>query len=168
VKGVEIMVYSFGTDEYIQYVLDKYVAMLIKLAFTYVKNTADAEDITQDVFVSLMKKNEGFENEEHEKAWLLRVTINHCKNHLKSSWNRRNVPLDEEISYMPEEDSEVLSTVLSLPDKYRTVIHLYYYENYSINEISDLLRKNPATIGTWLARGRNLLKTKLIGGFGYE
>lgn len=162
------MVYSFGTDEYIQHVLDKYSVMLIKLAFTYVKNTADAEDITQDVFVNLMKRKEGFESEEHEKAWLLRVTINHCKNHLKSPWNKRNVPLDEEISYMPKEDSDVLSLVLNLPSKYRTVIHLHYYENYSINEIADLLRKKPATVGTWLARGRNLLKAKLIGGFGYE
>lgn len=162
------MDYSFGTDEYIMHVLDKYSRMLIKLAFTYVKNTADAEDITQDVFVSLIKKGCGFENEEHEKAWLIRVTINNCKNHLKSSWNKLKVPLEEDISYLPKEDSDVLGMVLNLPTKYRTVIHLYYYEDYSINEIAAILRKNPATIGTWLARGRNLLKSKLIGGFEYE
>lgn len=162
------MDYSFGTDEYIMHVLDKYSRMLIKLAFTYVKNTADAEDITQDVFVSLIKKESGFENEEHEKAWLIRVTINNCKNHLKSSWNKLKVPLEEDISYLPKEDSDVLGMVLNLPTKYRTVIHLYYYEDYSINEIAAILRKNPATIGTWLARGRNLLKSKLIGGFEYE
>lgn len=162
------MDYSFGTDGYIQHVLNKYSKMLIKLAFTYVKNIADAEDIIQDVFVSLIKKGSGFENEEHEKAWLIRVTINNCKNHLKSSWNKRTVPLSEEVSYMPEEDSGVLVMVLKLPDKYRNVIHLHYYENYSIKEIAEILRKNPATIGTWLARGRNLLKSQLIGGFEYE
>jgi RNA polymerase sigma-70 factor (ECF subfamily) len=162
------MDYSFGTDEYIQHVLDNYSTMLIKLAFTYVKNRADAEDMIQDVFVSLMKRNSGFENEEHEKAWLIRVTINKCKNHLKSSPNRLHVPLDEEISYLPEEQSEVLSIVLSLPVKYRTVLHLFYYENYSMNEIAKMLAKRPATIGTWLSRGRILLKTKLVGGFEYE
>lgn len=159
------MVYSFGTNEYIQYVLEKYSKMLIKLAFTYVKNMPDAEDITQDVFVSLMKRGYGFESEEHEKAWLLRVTINNCKNYLKSSWKKLNVPLDEDISYLPKEDSEVLNLVLNLPDKYRAVIHLHYYENYSINEIAKLLRRKPATIGTWLDRGRKLLKSNLIGGF---
>lgn len=159
---------SFGTDEFIQHVLEKYSTMLIKLAFTYVKNTADAEDIAQDVFVSLIKKESGFDSEEHEKAWLIRVTINKCKNYLKSSWNKLKVPLEEDISYMQEEESEILVTVLKLPPKYRTVIHLFYYEEYSINEIAEILQKKPATIGTWLARGRNLLKSELIGGFEYE
>lgn len=162
------MIYSFGTDEYIQHVLDKYSNMLIKLAFTYVKNISDAEDITQDVFMSLMKRGTGFENEEHEKAWLLRVTINKCKNLLKSSWSRLNVPLVEDLQYLPEEDSEILSLVFQLPEKYRTVVHLHYYENYSINELASLLNKKPATIGTWLSRGRNLLRSHLLGGFEYE
>jgi RNA polymerase sigma factor (sigma-70 family) len=162
------MDYSFGTDEYIQRVLDKYSTMLIKLAFTYVKNMADAEDITQDVYVSLIKKGCSFESEEHEKAWLLRVTINKCKNHLKSSWNRLKLPLEEDMGYLPKEESDVLIEVLNLPQKYRSVIHLYYYQNYSINEIGKLLKRSPATVGTWLSRGRNLLKTNLKGGFDYE
>jgi RNA polymerase sigma-70 factor (ECF subfamily) len=165
VKGVDKMQYSFGTNEYIEYVLDRYSSMLIKLAFTYLKNIADAEDIVQEVFVNLIKREFGFESVEHEKAWLLRVTINKCKNHLNSAWIKKKVPLDEELSYLKEEDSEVLEYVLELPHKYRCVIHLYYYENYSINEIAALLKKKPATIGTWLARGRNLLKSSLIGGF---
>lgn len=159
---------SFGTDEFIKHVLDQYSNMIIKLAFTYVKNMADAEDIAQDVFVSLIKKGNEFESEEHEKAWLVRVTINKCKNLLKSSWNKLKAPLEDDISYMPEEESEILLTVLKLPAKYRTVIHLYYYEDYSINEIAEIMQKNPATVGTWLSRGRNLLKSKLIGGFEYE
>jgi len=159
------MNYSFGTDEYIYFILDKYSKTLIKIAFSYMKNTADAEDIVQEVYISLMRRGNGFESDEHEKAWLIRVTINKCKNRLKSAWYHKSVPLDEEISYLPEEESEVLSEVLSLPAKYRSVIHLFYYENYSIQEISEILRKSTGTIGTWLSRGRKLLKTKLEGGF---
>lgn len=159
------MNYSFGTDEYIYFILDKYSKTLIKIAFSYMKNTAEAEDIVQEVYISLMRRGSGFESDEHEKAWLIRVTINKCKNRLKSAWYHKSVPLDEEISYLPEEESEVLSEVLSLPAKYRSVIHLFYYENYSIQEISEILRKSTGTIGTWLSRGRKLLKTKLEGGF---
>ena len=159
------MNYSFGTDEYIYFILDKYSKTLINIAFSYMKNTAEAEDIVQEVYISLMRRGSGFESDEHEKAWLIRVTINKCKNRLKSAWYHKSVPLDEEISYLPEEESEVLSEVLSLPAKYRSVIHLFYYENYSIQEISEILRKSTGTIGTWLSRGRKLLKTKLEGGF---
>lgn len=165
---MEAMKYSFGTNEYIQDVLNKYSDMLIKLAFTYVKNLADAEDITQEVFISLMKNGNNIQNDEHLKAWLIRVTINKCKNHLKSSWIKWSVPLPEDLSYLPKEDSEVLLQLLELPVKYRSVIHLFYYENYSINEIAQLLDKKPATIGTWLSRGRGQLKEKLIGGFDNE
>lgn len=159
------MEYSFGTDEYIQYVLNKYSKILIRLAFTHLKNMADAEDIVQEVFISLIKRGNSFDSEEHEKAWLIRVTINKSRNTLKSAWNRNKAPLDEDISYLPKEESEVITSVLSLPSKYRTVIHLFYYENYAINEIAGMLGKNPATIGTWLSRGRKILKTKLEGGF---
>lgn len=162
------MEYSFGTDEYITHVLDKYMSMLIKLAFTYVKNRSDAEDIVQDVFVKLIKNTKGFENKEHEKAWLIRVTINACKNHLKSSYYLLNLPLEENLSYSTKESSGILSAVLNLPPKYRTVIHLHYYENYSIEELAKLLHKNPATIGTWLSRGRGLLRTTLKGGLEFE
>lgn len=162
------MEYSFGTDEYIEHVLDKYSTMLIKLAFTYVKNSSDAEDIVQDVFVKLIKNNKGFVSEDHEKAWLLRVTINTCKNHLKSSYYRLSMPLDENLSYNPKEPNGILEAVLKLPAKYRTVIHLHYYEDYSIDELAKLLHKNPSTIGTWLSRGRGLLKTTLKGGLEFE
>jgi RNA polymerase sigma factor, sigma-70 family len=159
---------SFGTDEYIQRVLEQYSVLLIKLAFTYVKSVADAEDITQEVLISLMKRGIPFDSEEHEKAWLIRVTINKCKNHLKSAWLKWNVPLPEDLSYLPKEESEVLSQLLKLPTKYRSVLHLFYYENYSMEEIAKILGRKPATIGTWLSRGRNLLKAELTGGFDHE
>lgn len=156
-------------QNYIQYVLDTYSQTLIKLSYTYVRNICDAEDIAQDVFVSLLKRGKPFDSPEHEKAWLLRTTINKSKNHMKSSWIRRTVSLsdneDSETDNAMDEKTQVMEAVLSLPEKYRTVIHLFYYNGYSINEIADIVGKKPATVGTLLARGRNLLKDMLIGGF---
>ncbi len=159
-------------DAYIKYVLETYSQMIIRLCFTYVKNICDAEDIAQDVFVSLMKHEKTFDNSEHEKAWLLRTAMNKSKNHLKSGWVSKTVQLDDAEADTSEaeitdatEKSNVLEAVLSLPEKYRTVIHLFYYNGYSINEISDIINKKPATVGTLLARGRAILKKMMIGGF---
>ena len=143
----------------------KYSLTVAKTAFTYLKNTEDAEDITQDVFVTLMLKNPVFENDDHCKAWLIRVTINKCKDYRKSSWFRNRIhSIPDELSYLQPEEEEVLSAVSSLEVKYRMPIHLYYYEGYSIKEIAEILDEKPATIGTRMARGRNILKKK-IGGF---
>ena len=148
--------------------LQKYSAMVVRIAFSNVKNMDDAQDIAQDVFMSLLTKRPQFESTEHEKAWLIRVTINRSKNHVKSFWNRRTEGLTEDISYLPPEENGVMTAVLALPQNYRNVIHLYYYEGYSINEIAELLHKKPATVGTWLARGRAALKVALKGGFDDE
>ena len=164
---------DFGTDTYIQYILDKYSGTIFRLSYTYVKNTCDAEDIAQDVLVALLKRSKPFESEEYEKAWILRTTINKSKNYLKSGWLRRTVALDDNESEISEdtstgEEQEVLEAVLSLPEKYRTPIHLFYYNGYSINEIAQILHKKPATVGTLLARGREQLKKLMIGGFDDE
>ena len=160
---------SYGTDGYIQYVLDTYSQTLIRLCYTYVRSICDAEDITQDVLVALLKRGKPFDSPEHEKAWLLRTAINKSKNHLKSGWIKRTVPLNEtddsEIDDSMNEKNQVMEAVLSLPEKYRTVIHLFYYNGYSIKEIADIVGKKPATVGTLLARGRALLKEMMIGGF---
>lgn len=160
---------GFGTDGYIEYVLDTYSGTLIRLCYTYVHNVCDAEDITQDVFVALLKRGKPFDSVEHEKAWLLRTAINKSKNYLKSGWIRRTVPLSDadesETDELTAEKNQVMEAVLSLPEKYRTVIHLFYYNGYSINEISEIVGKKAATVGTLLARGRNLLKEMMIGGF---
>lgn len=148
--------------------LQTYSAMILRIAFSNVKNMEDAQDIAQEVFLSVLTKRPQFESTEHEKAWLIRVTINRCKNHVKSFWNRRTEGLSEELSYLPKEETGVVEAVLALPKNYRNAIHLYYYEGYSINEIAELLHKKPATVGTWLARGRAALKTALKGGFGDE
>jgi RNA polymerase sigma factor (sigma-70 family) len=149
-------------------ILEKYEKMVIRIAFTNVKNISDAQDIAQDVFLTMLTKRPLFENEEHRKAWLIRVTVNRCKNYRKSFWFSRTEPLPDTLDYLPQEERGVLAAVLSLPRNYRTVIHLYYYEGYNINEIAALLRKRPATVGTWLARGRQALKIALQGGFDDE
>lgn len=156
------------SQDYIRYVLDTYSQTLIKLSYTYVRNVCDAEDIAQDVLVALLKRGKPFESTEHEKAWLLRTVINKSKNHLRSGWIKRTVSLndtDSETDNSMDEKTQVMEAVLSLPEKYRTVIHLFYYNGYSINEIADIVGKKPATVGTLLARGRSLLKTMMIGGF---
>lgn len=158
--------YSLTGNEYIKYVLDTYSKMIVRLAFTYTKSLCDAEDIAQDVFVSLIEKNKTFENSEHEKAWLIRVTVNKSKNFVKSAWVKKTVPIDEAMTKTSEEKSDdILEEVLKMPEKYRTVIHLFYYEGYPINEIADILGKSTGTIGTWLSRGRKILKERLEGGF---
>lgn len=142
----------------------KYSDNLRRLAFTYVKSVHSAEDIVQDVFLTYLQKAPTFESAEHEKAWLLRVTINKSRNMLKTGWFRSRFELTEERGYLPPEQSQVLEAVMSLAPKYRLPIHLYYYEGYSIEEIAALLDTNPATVGTRLARARGLLRQSL-GGF---
>ncbi|WP_308636911.1 RNA polymerase sigma factor [Paenibacillus silvisoli] len=154
---------SYELNESVRRALDLYSQSMIKVAFAYLKNTADAEEVTQDVFLTYLQKRPVFENNEHEKAWLIRTTINKSKNMLKTGWFRSRNPVPEDLSYLPKEESEVLQTVLALDKKYRIPIHLHYYEGYSIQEIAVILQAKPATVGTWLARGRQLLKEKIGG-----
>jgi RNA polymerase sigma-70 factor (ECF subfamily) len=167
-KGVDkVMNKPYELNGFVQSTVYKYSQTIVKVAFSYLKNTADAEDITQEVFLSLMQNQPEFDNEKHLKAWLIRVAINKCKNHLKSGWFRSTNPIPEDISYLPNEQSELLATVLSLEVKYRLPIHLFYYEGYSIKEIAEILEEKEKTIGTRLARGRKVLKN-IIGGLDYE
>ena len=110
--------------------------------------------------MSYIKTAPVFESDEHERSWLLRVTINKCKDSLKSAWRRNPV----EVIWCappPQESIELLSAVMSLPEKYRIPIHLFYYEDMTIEEIARLTRQKPATVGTRLARARKLLKENL-------
>ena len=164
---------SNGTfdDEYIRYVLDTYSDLIIRLCYSYVKTMHDAEDIAQDVFLELIRRKPAFTDNNHEKAWLLRTAVNKCKNHLKSGWVSKTVPLEDNLSdsALQTEDSglddtkrAVLEAVNSLPEKYRTVIHLFYYEDYSVARIAEILHSREGTIKSQLNRGRQLLKTKLM------
>ncbi len=132
----------------------------------HLKNYADTEDIFQTVFLKYALSSVSFENEEHEKAWLIRVTINACKDLLKSFFRNRTVSLDEimeQPAEMPPDYREVLETVLSLPQKYKDVVYLYYYEGYTAPQISRILGKNVNTVYTLLNRSKQLIREKLGG-----
>lgn len=159
---------SFSTEEQVDYVLTKYSNMVYRLALSRTKNIADAEDILQEVFLRLVKKRPSFESEEHRKAWLIRVTLNCSNKLLTSAWFRRTVPLEEELKFETKEKHDVYYAVMELPLKYRTVIHLYHYEDMSISQISDVLNIKESTIKSQLLRARQLLKTKLKGEFDNE
>ena len=152
------------TDIYIERIVSTYSRMLLRIAYTVLHSTADAEDAVQDVFIKLITKRPHHTDEEHEKAWLIRVTINTSLN-MRKRLERESEPVDENVG-KPDEaltDSELLEVVLSLPPKYGTVTHLYYYEGYSIKEIAAILLLPSATVGTRLARAREILKNTLKG-----
>ena len=140
--------------------LEKYKDTVFRVAYSYCKNRSDAEDICQDVFLKYYTTSPNIENEAEEKAWLIRVTINKCKDMLKSSWysKRDDTPDTQQYCTMSEAQSELLDIVLSLPDKYKIVIHLYYYEQYTIKEIAKITGKRQSTVQTQLQRGRKLIE----------
>jgi RNA polymerase sigma-70 factor (ECF subfamily) len=145
-------------DERIKHAVERYGTSLIRLAFTYVKSVPDAEDVVQDVFVSYMQKAPKFESAGQEKAWLLRVTANKCRDRLKSAWRKKRAEMPEELRSMPEELAYVLHAVMQLEDRYRLPVYLYYFEDMPIRDIALSLKANASTVGTWLERGRKALK----------
>lgn len=141
--------------------VDKYSETLFRVAYAYCGNRSDAEDIVQDTFLKYIKKHPEFDSEEHEKAWLIRVAINLCKDFKKSFWVKNKNELTEQIPFKNDESKAIWESVKRLSPKYRIVIELYYREGYSIKEISELLHKNQSTVGNQLARARKLLETIL-------
>jgi len=146
--------------------IELYADTVRRICMLHLKSDSDTEDIFQTVFLKYVLYSGAFENEEHEKAWLIRVTLNACKDFMKSFFRSRTVPLDEieELTAdVPEDHSDVLEAVLSLPVKYKTGVYLYFYEQYSAVEISKLLEKNVNTVYTLLARAKTMLKERLGG-----
>lgn len=142
-------------------IYDKYKNAVYRTAFTMCKNASDAEDITQEVFLKRFTCNTSFESDEHEKAWLLRVTANKCKDLFRLMF-RKHVSLeDADITYETPEESMVYHAVMELPAGYRIVIHLYYYEGYSVKEIGQITEQSETTVQTKLYRARQKLKKKL-------
>lgn len=161
--GEEVKEKSLCTDDLIM--IEKYSNMVYRMAYSMVKNPQDAEDIHQEVFLKYLGKRPRFENEEHAKAWFLKVTINLTKNLWKTAWRQKVVSLgdydlEEETAVFQEEDV-LIETVKKLPQKYRTVVHLFYYEELGIEEIAALLKAKPSTVRTWLTRARCRLKELL-------
>ena len=146
--------------------IERYGDMVRRLCLVHLKNPADTEDIFQNVFLKYVLSPVVFESPEHEKAWLIRVTLNACKDLVKSFFRSRTVPLEELLDQpapLSEERREVLEAVLDLPQKYRDAVYLHYYEGYTAAEIGKLLGKNTNTVYTLLTRAREQLR-KTLGG----
>lgn len=144
---------------------EKYTDMVYRIAMHSTSVSADAEDIAQDVFLKLLSCRKQFESEEHLKAWLIRVTINACHSHFRG---RREFPMEQLPEQIAEQPVSVLDEVRALPEKYRNAIYLHYYEGYSVKEIAGILKTRQNTVLSWLRRGRELLRRRMIGGFDDE
>ena len=154
------------SEQEVNKAIEQYSDMVRRLCMIQLKSYADTEDIFQTVFLKYVLSSVAFENEEHEKAWFIRVTINACKDLLKSFFHRHVTSLDEILerpAQMREDHREVLEAVLSLPQKYREVVYLHYYEGYTAPEISRILGKKVNTIYTLLTRSKQMLREKLGG-----
>lgn len=144
-------------------IIRKYSDTVYRLAYSYVRNKSDADDIFQEVFLRLIKNNPTFENEEHKKAWLIRTTMNCCKKHFSSAFVKHTVPLEVSIPFDAPEETGIDDALKKLKPKYRTVIHLYYYEEYSTEEIANILGEKPSAVRTRLTRARRSLGELLKG-----
>ncbi len=139
-----------------------YRGTVFRLAYSYLKNREDAEDISQEAFLRLYKSKESFQADENVKAWLIRVTINLSRNLLKSGWRKRRTELEKEIPFSQKEENDLHDFISRLKPEYSVVIHLFYYEGYSIKEISEICRISSAAVRTRLTRARNQLKEMLL------
>lgn len=159
------------TDE----IIDKYADMVYRIAVNETGNREDAQDIFQEVFLRLVRYHDRIANEEHLKAWLIRVTINCAKKQKGSFWNRKVALVEKSVQEQSDErtanayetvesvDSPVLLAVRELPEKYRSVVYLFYYEEMSIAQIGKLLGEKESTVKSRLYRAREVLKIRLKG-----
>ena len=149
--------------------LDEYGNSILRFAYSYLHNISDSEDILQDVLIKYLESTPQFENEAHEKAWLFTVTANLCKNKLKYDSIRETDLLEDTLAKEEKEDlSFVWEAVKALPQNKREIVHLYYYEGYSLKEISQILNKNESTVRSSLKRARDELKIQLREVYDFE
>ena len=159
---IEVLL-SKGRDEPLEsfdVIYERHVSMLYRVCFSYMKNAPEAEDVVADVFVKLLAHGLKFQNTEHEKAWLLRTAINLCKDRLKHWWRKR-ADIDDYCNLECEGgfmETETMKAVMELPNRYKDVIYLYYYEGYSSTEVAEILKKPPSTILNHLSEARKLLR----------
>lgn len=154
------------SEQEVNRAVEQYADMIRRICILHLKNYDDTQDIFQNVFLKYALSSVVFESEEHEKAWLIRVATNACRDLLRDFFRKNTVPLEEISEYGGEEKTEnreVLEAVLSLPSKYKNVVYLHYYEGYTAGEISKILGKNVNTVYTYLNRARKLLAEKLGG-----
>lgn len=139
-------------------IIKTYSDMVYRLAFARTGTKEDADEVYQEVFLRLLKKRPAFESEEHCKAWLLRVTVNCSNTLLTSLWKKRTVVLEEDLPFEEKESLELYRELSELPQKYRDVIHLFYYEELQVSEIANILHRKESTVRTQLTRARTMLK----------
>lgn len=151
-------------DLEIDELIEEYSNMILQIAYQNLFNKSEAEDITQEVFIKLIKNLKNLKSKEHIKAWIIRVTINLSKDYNKSFWNKNTTAIDEELKYFDEENRSVFKELSKLNPEYRNIIYLYYYQGYKINEISEILSMNPNTVSSYLTRARKELKNILEDG----
>ena len=154
------------SEQEVNIAIDRYADLVLRLCMVNLKNSADAEDIFQNVFLKYALSSVVFQSAEHEKAWFIRVTVIACRDLLKSFFRSHTVPLEELSGYAPDMDPEryaVMEALWALPKQYREVIYLHYYEGYTAPEIAGLLKRNLNTVYTHLNRGKELLKQSLGG-----
>jgi RNA polymerase sigma-70 factor (ECF subfamily) len=143
-----------------------YADTVRRICFMHLKKQEDVEDAFQEIFLKYILNEKIFESHAHEKAWLIRVTVNVCRDMLKSPFRKRVCSIEDmtvEPFYIQEEEGELLSCIAQLQSKYRNVLYLFYYEGYSAVEIANIMHKKENTIYTWLNRARKALKEKLGG-----
>ena len=147
-----------GEDAGLRQAMEMYGDMVYRLALAQTQSSHDADDVFQEVFLRYLRAAPAFREEEHRKAWLLRVTVNCCKKLHGSFWRRHTVALSEALPAQNSDEGELLGLLEGLPPKYRAVLHLYYYEGYATEEIAAILGRSPGTVRSQLSRGRALLR----------
>jgi len=152
---------SLCGDDCVEEVIRVYSNMVYRLAFARTGTTYDADELFQEVFLRYIKKQPVFENEDHRKAWFIKVTVNCSKKLWGSAWKKKTVPLAESLPFETKEDIDLYDELQQLPPKYREVIHLFYYEDLSTEEIAQVLNRKNSTVRTQLTRARALLKILL-------
>jgi RNA polymerase sigma-70 factor (ECF subfamily) len=160
---------SFRADDSFDEIIERYKSTIYGIALTHTQNRADADDVFQDVFLVYFKKHRTFNEEGHRKAWLIKTAINCCKKISGSSWRKRTVPLEEAseqvFQFSSDEENLVFAALRGLPAKYRSVLHLFYFEELSVDEISRHLNVRAGTVRMQLTRGRNMMRDKLKGDY---
>lgn len=191
------MTKATANDRELQQKIEEYGDMLFKLSFVRLQNIQDAEDVVQDVFYQYLKHLQDFQSPEHEKAWLLKTTVNACRKVWRSAWRRHQADVrpaqdgdealdgcgrgmaagsydvapgmsePEETAVRREESTRLMEAVLSLPPRYRDVIHLFYYEDFSVKDIARITSRRESTVTSQLTRGRELLRKTLKGEYDF-
>lgn len=153
---------SLVEDNFIQDIVSLYSDMIFRISYQNLKNKSDCEDVIQEVFLKIIKQNT-FNDQHHMKSWIIRATINLCKDLNKTAWYRKTEPLNDELAFTPE-DKGILDELSKLSNDYRNVIYLYYFEKYTISEIASIMDKKENTISSQLTRARKNLKHILLEG----